>query len=203
MGADRCTGMSETEMPALAPPGAGLPVFQRLVAKYWLLPRFFRDHPWAGLPGQFAASGARVLESYARIPEHERARRVLVPSIRGLEDSSRFWSAAMVLEHLVIAGELITGGVELLAAGKVPEGEASIAAIKPPGAKSPAEAEAAYREFLPRGEARLRGAVGTTSTLAFSHPWFGPLTAHQWACFPILHDSIHRQQLKEIGKGLG
>lgn len=194
--------MTAAGEPRLAPPGAGLPPLERWIAKYWLLPKFFRAHPWGRIPGEFAASGARVLEAYARVPAARRAERTLVARLRGLEDSSRFWSAAMVLEHLVIAGELITLGVETLARGETPAEAASIARIKPPGEMAPAAAEAAFREFLARGEARIRAAKDTKSRATIAHPWFGAMTARQWAGFPILHHAIHRRQLGEIAKGM-
>ena len=44
-------------------------------------------------------------------------RRVLVKAPMGMEDSSRYWSAAMVLEHLIEVGSRIAVGIVELTHG--------------------------------------------------------------------------------------
>jgi hypothetical protein len=30
------------------------------------------------------------------------------------------------------------------------------------------------------------------------HPWFGPMTAHDWHCLAAIHHRVHRRQLERI-----
>jgi len=48
--------------------------------------------------------GGRILKEAGSVAEGKRDRRVLVPRMRGIEDSSRFWSVNETLEHLLITG---------------------------------------------------------------------------------------------------
>ncbi len=49
----------------------------------------------------------------------------------------------------------------------------------------------------------MRPAIDTPSKTTFAHRRFGEMNARQWACFPIIHHSIHRQHLEEIAKDWG
>jgi hypothetical protein len=51
----------------------------------------------------------------------------------GIEDSSRYWSAAMVLEHLIEVGSRIATGVVELTHGQAASVKADIADVKPKG----------------------------------------------------------------------
>ncbi|HBR86274.1 MAG TPA: hypothetical protein DEA65_00320, partial [Candidatus Marinimicrobia bacterium] len=56
---------------------------------------------------------------------------VLIDRLRGLEDSSRFWSPVMVLEHLVIVGRELKDIIISLNEEKVPNKDLDIADVKP------------------------------------------------------------------------
>jgi hypothetical protein len=51
-------------------------------------------------------------------------------------------------------------------------------------------------------EATLRAvsdpALNRRSKARLQHPWFGPITAHQWNWLMGIHQSIHRKQIEEI-----
>ena len=114
-----------------------------------------------------------------RMPELDLTKRVLIPRVRGLEDSSRFWSVCMTLEHLVIVDSSIGGCIESLAKGVVPPGEASTAAVKPnPTADAGVidRFEAVARDYL----SRVDGLANLRTKEAYRHPWFGPLNALNW-----------------------
>jgi hypothetical protein len=59
------------------------------------------------------------------------AQRVLIPRIRGLEDSSRYWSVWMTLDHLRIVHESLAHLIRELVREVTPPGAASTAAVKP------------------------------------------------------------------------
>lgn len=127
-----------------------------------------------------------------------RERRILVPRLPVIEDCSRFWSAAMVLEHLIIAGTGIKEVAQLLAAGRTP-GRVTISAVKPHGELT---GEACVDEFIEyssnflQAAAKLAPAKKSKSTHA--HPWFGQLNLHQWICLAAIHQRVHRRQVEAI-----
>lgn len=186
--------------PKLAPPGAGLPWIELQVARLgfgWLKTR--------QSPQQIAARLDReeveILELVGKSTPEENRKPVLIKRLRGLEDSSRFWSVFMVLDHLRIINLSIAGIVTSLAQGKVPPGKASTAAVKPS-----AQADAPVVEGFKKSCQRIRDAVDSidqwTVSARFEHPWFGPLSAAEWYFMAAFHLGLHRQQIEKIQLGL-
>ena len=191
------------EPPQLDPPGAGLPLVNRLAAQWFLLPAFYRKNSSAQAHQLFLGLGGKLADLAGTLSDEQLATRVLVPPQRGLEDSSRWWSAAMVLEHLMIVDALFVSAVVSLSRGIVPAEQVGTADVKPSGARAAGEVPAAFREFLKEADRRLGDRVEPLRTdVRYPHPWFGPLTAHQWICMAAIHHGIHLQQLKAVVAGL-
>jgi hypothetical protein len=192
--------MDTTEEPKLAPPGAGLPRVELLVARL----RF----GWRRARGDrksFDLAFQREREIICRLVDKldavSAARRVLIERVRGLEDSSRYWSAWMTLDHLRIIHLGIARTIRALAKGVVPPGKASTAAVKP----SPEVTAAVVAEY----EKSCDGLVATVASVKdlstsarYAHPWFGPLDAAGWHALAAGHLQIHRQQIERIVEGL-
>src|SRR5687768_11192069 len=108
------TTTASPDAPRLEPPGAGLPGIELLIAK-----AIFTVRRWTGTPAAFTAQFEReqraIAGLYAGRDEARLARQVLIPRLPGLEDSSRFWSVYMTLEHLRIVNEAITQVIGALA----------------------------------------------------------------------------------------
>lgn len=188
--------MAETV--TLAPPGAGIPLLHRLAMR-WRLRRLPRRMDEARALALFDQEATKLLALAKDLTPEQLARRVLVPPQRGLEDSSRYWSVAMVLEHLVIVGDAMAGFAVALSRGEIPPGRVAIAEVKPAGTQEALAAVAAFEAMLARVHALL--ATRHTPLAAkprYAHPWFGPLTAHQWMCLLALHQRVHRQQAEAI-----
>ena len=203
--------------PALQPPGAGLPWPEYVLSRYVLLPLASRKLDWAQAGRLFQREGQRVLDLFDALRAGQggldlfaagragrRTERVLVARLRGLEDSSRHWSAAMTVEHLHIVGTGILAAIASLRAGNVPPGQASTADVKPRGEEAPEETRAKFVGLLADGAAAdalppMRPGVGPR----YPHPWFGPLDAHRWHVLNGIHQGIHRKQLEAIRAGLG
>lgn len=190
--------------PTLQPPGAGLPWGELLLARYVLLPLACRKLDWARSGRLFQKEGQKVLALLDALPAERRTERVLIPRLRGMEDSSRNWSAAMAVEHLNIVGRRFLGVIASLRAGNVPPGTASTADVKPRGEETAAETRAKFVTLL----ADSAAADGLPPMLPgagprYLHPWFGPMEAHRWHALNGLHQGIHRQQLEAIRDGLG
>jgi hypothetical protein len=191
---------SPTPAPALAPPGAGIPSPERLIGGLVLNLRARFGSP-ASFAAQFARERAAIAALYQPLSPTLRARRVLIPRLRGLEDSSRFWSTLMTLDHLRIVNRAIAAAINDLLAGRTPPGTPSTAAVKP--------SEHATDGVIPEYEAFCDtlvalGRAGTNlrTPLRYPHPWFGPLDAHTWLAMSAMHMGIHRAQIEQIRRAL-
>ena len=86
---------------SLAPPGAGLPVIQAFALRYLIFPAYCLTTSWDKALDAFQSEGQKLVTLVEPLSEEQLQRRVLVKAPLGIEDSSRYWSAAMVLEHLM------------------------------------------------------------------------------------------------------
>ena len=118
-----------------------------------------------------------------------------------MEDSSRFWSIWMTLDHLRIVHFGIARTMTLLLAGKTPPGKVDTAAVKP----SPEVTASVVDEFEQSCDALLKVASEAPdlhTQLRHAHPWFGPLDAFGWLGLAASHFAIHRRQIERIAAGL-
>ncbi|GAA5482192.1 DinB family protein [Haloferula sargassicola] len=185
--------------PQLAPPGAGLPWPELMIARF-----LFARHRRRGREAHgelFRRERDAILKLVESRPPDQRGQRVLIDRVRGLEDSSRNWSLWMTLDHLRICHDAFAGIIAALAAGSPPAGKASTADVKPSPQAGP-ETEGAFVKscdaFLSAAEA-----VPDLHTAArYEHPWFGALDADGWHALGGLHFRIHHRQIEKIIEGL-
>ena len=184
------------EPPRLAPPGAGLPPLEGLFARagfHVLRAMLGRNRIRAWL----CAETKRVLALARSLPEAQLRQRILIPRLAGLEDSSRYWSAAMVLQHLVIVDTGIGQLVQALCDYREFGREVRIAEVKPApeaGSEQFARLEAALATYLD-----IEGGIARLNRSGrHAHPWFGELDGHGWHTLAALHTLIHRRQLESI-----
>lgn len=186
--------------PHLQAPGAGLPRLEALLTRigFRLGTPFLsrgRASRW------FRADGDRILSIVRGLAPPRGAARVLIKRIGGLEDSSRYWSAYMTLEHLVIVNEAIAGVIEALVSGRTVGQVVSTAAVKPhPGAGA-----SFVERFAASADSYLErvGRIADLRTkLTHKHPWFGELNGTGWHRLAAIHQGIHRKQIESIVRGL-
>ncbi|MEZ0225079.1 MAG: DinB family protein [Alphaproteobacteria bacterium] len=196
--------MSDADIIAkLAKPGAGLPFVEGMIVRWWVGPVLSKKNTWDENKLRFEKTTQSLLKLIEGLDEAQLATRVLVPPQQGLEDSSRYWSAAMLFEHLVIVGEKVKGGILALSKGIVPVAKADTASVKPTSQPTAAEAIAGYRKFSSTVMDDLdKGVKDKDSKATFPHPWMGPLNCRQWHWLLAAHQGIHLRQLREIVKGL-
>jgi len=139
---------------------------------------------------KIVALAGRASAAQAKVP-------VLIDRVVGIEDSSRYWSVFMVLDHLRIVDEGIAQIVETLTEDRLFGQEVRIQDVKP----SPRSGSETIDRFLNAVE----GYESTVTCLGIlgrrvrhPHPWFGPMTAHDWHCLAAIHHWVHRRQLERI-----
>lgn len=188
--------MDSPPTPKLATPGAGLPRLELFILKGLFKTRLALGSP-SSFNRQFAAEREKIRLLISGLSESEGGRQTLIRRPVGLEDSSRYWSVWMTLEHLRIMHKAIAGLARSLTAGVVPPGVASTAALKPQEGITSAivlKYEASCDTVL-----KTLNVSGTEiSPFQFAHPWFGPLTVRGWHAMAALHLGIHRRQIERI-----
>ena len=192
--------MSDVVAPKLEAPGAGLPAIELFVGRtLFALKRKLGSRE--AFVSTFRDELAQIKMQVADCPKAKRGEKILVPRLRGLEDSSRYWSLWMTLDHLRITNLAFAKIIVSLAGGKVPEMVVSTANVKPDPAVDGAVEEAFEEscDLLVRAVSKL-GELKSEAKLA--HPWFGPLDAYGWLALAALHMGIHRAQIDAITRGL-
>lgn len=192
--------MAEIEAePHLQAPGAGLPRVERFITRLGFklgtpLVSRKRASKW------FRADADRMLSLVRGLDPEKASKRVLIKRIGGLEDSSRYWSAYMTLEHLVIVNEAVVGVIETLTSGQTISQVVSTAAVKPnPGA------DASFIERFAASAStyldRVERIADLRTKLTHRHPWFGELNGIGWHRLAAIHHGIHRKQIENIIRG--
>jgi hypothetical protein len=180
----------------LAAPGAGLPLPELLAARL-----MFSWHRWrmsrAAAAADIRAERDALRALVSPLDPELGARQVLIPRLRGMEDSSRYWSAYMTLEHLRIVNQVTAGLIVQLLHGRTPGRTASTADVKPASGIGP-DVIAAMEESC-AAIARAADSASTLRTKArYAHPWFGPLDAAGWHALTGFHMRLHRKQVASI-----
>src|SRR5690242_14290838 len=192
--------MRDAPEPNRAPPGAGLPKIELIIAR--------AIFTWRGRKATREGVNARfqnerdVIRSLARsIDVDAAARRILIPRLRGMEDSSRYWSVWMTLEHLRMVHEMVNRTIGALAKGTLPPGKVNTANVKPKPnvtAAVMAEFERSCDDLL----ATVAAVPNLRTKVRHVHPWFGPLDAGGWHMLAAGHLGVHRTQIEQIIQGL-
>ena len=99
--------------------GGGLSSGRAFFLKYLGFPLLNSIVSWERALDIFEKEGEKVI-SLARSMEKDKLfERVLVPKLFGLEDNSRYYSVAMVIEHLIIVGTALQNRIPMLSQAMV------------------------------------------------------------------------------------
>lgn len=195
------TAQELIESPQLDPPGAGLPKAELFFARI-LFSLYRVRHSREEALRHFRKEAEALLNIVKNLSPDVGRRRVLIKRVAGIEDSSRFWSPYMVLHHLVIVDNAISGVVEALVSNGTNLPEAKIADVKPFASSGP-EIVSTFQKVVADYENRLTKISDLRNSTAHIHPWFGPLNAHGWHCLAAVHHTIHKRQLEAILSTVG
>ena len=188
--------MNTNAEPKLAKPGSGLPIPHRWVARL-LVPYQAKKSDWNENIERFNRH-SKAIDDYSKSMTTEQLNtRFLVEPILGLEDSSRYWSPAMILDHLLITGPHFRQIISELSNAKIPTLEIRVDKVKPPVRHHELEVVQQFSRFWSEFIPTLKLGTDRFAT-CIKHPWFGRLNAHQWLYVLSLHHGVHLQQMKQV-----
>jgi len=144
---------------------------------------------------------AEILRLARSCEETRGAQRVLIKRIPGMEDSSRYWSVFMTVDHLRIVNAFLADTISLLGRGEVPDRVASTAAVKP-GPEVDSTVLLSFDQSCADIARVVREIKDLRTATRYAHPWFGPLHAAQWHFMAGFHMRLHRRQIEAILRGL-
>lgn len=146
------------------------------------------------------------------------------PPLRDRAPAPGRWSAAAVIEHLAIVGQLVAQRLTTNVASAHPGPETATDPILPqvnvsrvlnrdtkvnapdPIQPTGLKADAAWAAIETSGATlndALKAADGLAlGTVSWPHPLFGPLSAYQWIAFHGAHEARHAAQIREIAATL-
>jgi hypothetical protein len=191
--------MSEIQLEA---PGKGLPFFDSLMMRFFVGPflskRTSVEKNWEN----FDSMNKKIIHKVKDFSLDQMHKKVLVPKLKAIEDSSRHWSLAETLEHIELVGDSISMAIEMLCKGEVPPVIANVADYKPKGKYAGVDPRPAFEAFNQRVRDKLKNLNITLNPPTYKHPWLGDISAQQWQWLLASHSGVHYNQIKHIIKGL-
>lgn len=183
--------------PELEEPGTGLPWLEMMVSRYFIFPYICRKMSRSEAIEIAMKRAQTCLKEVRNLSHDDVHKKVLIPRISGLEDSSRYWSACMVIHHLLIVHKGVTKIITHLAHGKKAPMKINIEDVKPKDKLDEAQLFIEYEQIIGEYE-NVVASLDDLNDLNYTHahPWFGELSAHEWLCLNAVHYGIH---LKQIG----
>ncbi len=192
--------IDSSDLKNLAPAGAGLPKGRALFLRYVGFPLLKRAVSFDRALDHFLKEGERILRLAVSVDEDALFKRVMVPHLFGLEENSRYYSIAMVLEHLRIVGMALQERIPLLSRGEKLSREVKIEEYKP-YRRIDRDIVEEYRGFIGSFREKLLENIGNIhSENRHEHPWFGALNPKEWMVMGAIHQTVHRRQIEAILK---
>lgn len=192
--------------PKLAKPGEGIGLAELLFLKLYIQPFVMRRLDKKEAIQSLEDEYGRITEQISSFKRDDLTKRILVKRPKFVEDSSRYWSAAMLCNHLGKVNGALAKAIEngfTAKAGPDYKPKDRLRAVKPDAERN----EVQELEVFQLSVERIRNAVQLQSEIDLSsrlvpHPWFGNLTHLQWVWFAGFHMKIHARQLEQINSGL-
>lgn len=183
----------------LEAPGKGLPLVDSLMMRFFVGPFVSKRDSVEKSFSNFSKLNKKILERVAPLSFEEIHTPILVPKLKAIEDSSRYWSVAETLEHIEIVGREITSGIVNLAKyKKIPDFEVKIENYKPKGKYKGIDPRPSFQKFNDDVLSELKGLDINLAPPKFFHPWLGPLASQQWLWLLASHSGIHYNQINHI-----
>jgi len=189
----------EAKKNRLEAPGAGIPwVERKLIHAALKVLTLMKDKD--ALADLFLTESDKMIILVEQFEDEDLTKRVLIDRLRGIEDSSRDWSAMMVLDHLNIVNKGLIGVITTLL-NKEETGQ-NLPEIKIEDVKPSEDAGVEMIDaFALNNQEVLEKLVKIQSmkpSKTHHHPWFGEFSAKQWLCLMAVHMKLHRKQIEKI-----
>ncbi len=189
---------SKQLIPTLERAGAGISNPKRLFATYMMFPLLDTTISWERAWDIYDSEGQKILQLASALDNESLFKRVLVPKLFGLEDNSRYYSVAMVLQHLLSVGEALQKRIPPLSHGKKLDGHVAIEDVKP-YTHIDETIVTQFADFLQGYRSNMEKNLGDIHIDNTSeHPWFGAFNPKQWSILGMVHQIIHRRQIEAI-----
>ena len=193
---------SQELIEGLGKAGGGLSSGRAFFLKYLGFPLLNSIVSWERALDIFEKEGEKVLSLARSMEKDQLFERVLVPKLFGLEDNSRYYSVAMVLEHLLVIGTALQNRIPMLSQGKSVAQEIKIEDYKPYMEIDETIIDQ-YEMFLQTFRKEVEENVDNIYLEnRHEHPWFGELKAKDWSVMGAIHQIVHRRQIEAIIRGL-
>ena len=189
-----------TSAAILQPPGAGLPAFELTWLRIYFQGMCAVTTRNAAMH-RFKREAEKILSLARTVSAIQGTVPVLIDRITGIEDSSRYWSVFMVLDHLRIVNEGMTQIIEDLSHDRPFAQEVRIQDVKPHVHSGP-DTVNRFMKSVTNYEATINRLGTLGHRVRHSHPWFGPMTPHDWHCLAGIHHWVHRRQIERVKQGL-
>lgn len=193
--------MKNFQLPKLEPPGAGLPWIENWILRYVYYPIKVKQNTWGENLDRLQRETHNIVNICDVLTEQEFQTRVLVPRLRGMEDSSRFWSAALTLSHLMISLESMSFAAFELSQGRKLEKRVGTADVKPKQENVTTKTSMLknFKELTDETVSKLKPYENEHSLENKAwHPWFGEIEADGWVWTMAQHHALHRKQIQMI-----
>jgi hypothetical protein len=182
--------------------GAGISTTKKLAATYMMFPLLNYFISWEKAWDIYDKEGEKIVRMASSLSQEQLFERVLVPRLFGLEDNSRYYSVAMVIEHLLIVGKALQVRIPILSQGKELKGHVKIEDVKP-YTEIDVNIVETFQTFLSSYREKLQAHLGDIHINNTSaHPWFGEFNPKQWSILGMVHQIVHRRQIEAIIKSL-
>lgn len=175
---------------------------QEFLARRLAFPAYCATKSFEAVTRDFSAEAGRIERLCAAFTPETFNRRVALADRFDSDPGSGNWSAAMVVEHLVISGELLSRIAEMIARDESVPWRFDADAVKPRGDRGLAVMQD-FRNFAGSYASLASEELGESgSARTHEHPQHGPLDLHRWHCFAAVHLRRHRRQLAAIKQKL-
>jgi hypothetical protein len=192
--------------PKLAEPGDGLGLLEMFLLRKWVKGFLMRNLTREAALKKMKAGQEALEINLAPFKGQHLTTRVLVPRPWFVEDSSRYWSAAMLFRHVGKVNGALAKAIELkfsLAQETSENSKQRLRAVKPELELNTILEIDNFRNSVERlTKAATFTSVHDLESNIIPHPWLEQLTYLQWIWFMGFHMKVHAKQLNSIYKEL-
>lgn len=187
--------------PKLDPAGAGLPWFENFLLKHFYFPWKVSKHSWTENLEKFQKETNKIVKIVEKVSEEDFQTRILIPRLPGMEDSSRYWSVALTIDHMCIT----IGGMTMVAV-ELAKGNPLSVSVDTATVKPQLDHIATKTKMIETLEKTVRESINLLSSYEntaskkykLNHPWFGKINSLGWVWVLGQHQALHRKQIQMI-----